>query len=217
LAPIRVIVTDLPILYSFRRCPYAMRARTAVWQAGITVELREIVLRDKPPEMLAVSPKGTVPVLVLPDGKVIDESLDIMRWSLSQNDPGRWLDRVDMDLISANDGPFKESLDRYKYPNRYGLEHGTTFRDAAMDELKVIEKRLENQAYLSGEKLGFNDLAIAPFVRQFAATDLTWFDTCDLSCTRRWLAEFLALPIFQAAMIRYPVWQSGDDPSLFVQ
>jgi glutathione S-transferase len=194
-----------------------MRARMAVWQAGITVELREIVLRDKPPEMLMVSPKATVPVLVLPDGKVIDESLDIMRWSFSQNDPGRWIERVDMDLISANDGPFKASLDRYKYPNRYGLKHGTTFRDAAMDELKLIEKRLEIQAYLSGEKLGFNDLAIAPFVRQFAATDLAWFDACDLPYTRRWLAEFLALPIFQAVMIRYPVWQSGDDPTLFVQ
>ena len=109
----------LPVLYSFRRCPYAMRARMAVAVSGAEVELREVVLRDKPPEMLEASPKGTVPVLLLPDGNVLEESLDIMRWALGRNDPENWLAHVDADLIAANDGPFKQALDRYKYPHRY--------------------------------------------------------------------------------------------------
>lgn len=117
----------LPVLYSFRRCPYAMRARLALAISGEAYEHREVVLRNKPAAMLAASPKGTVPVLVLPDGEVIEQSLDIMRWALACNDPARWLaaDRVLTDeLIAANDGTFKRSLDRYKYPNRYAAEHG---------------------------------------------------------------------------------------------
>jgi glutathione S-transferase len=113
-------MSELAVLYCFRRCPYAMRARMAIAVSGVEVEHREIMLRDKPAEMLAASPKGTVPVLVLPDGAVIDESLDIMRWALSQNDPDGWLGRIDDGLIAENDGPFKAALDRYKYPHRYG-------------------------------------------------------------------------------------------------
>ncbi len=116
---------EVPILYSFRRCPYAMRARMAIAASGQTCALREVVLRNKPPEMIAVSPKGTVPVLVLPDERVIEESLEIMHWALGRNDPQGWLaplndDRDALDaMIAENDGPFKDALDRYKYPTRY--------------------------------------------------------------------------------------------------
>ena len=117
---------DLPVLYSFRRCPYAIRARLALRISGLPLELREVSLKSKPPEMLALSAKGTVPVLVLPDGLVIDESLDIMRWALSQNDPEAWLSHGPLNdmlaLIAINDGKFKHALDRYKYPNRYPQE-----------------------------------------------------------------------------------------------
>ena len=128
-------MTTLPILYSFRRCPYAMRARMAVAVSGVHVELREVVLRDKPPEMLEASPKGTVPVLVLPDGGVLEQSLDIMRWALAHSDPKDWLTHDDQNLVLATDGPFKEALDRYKYPHRYDLTDGSAHRDAALMHL----------------------------------------------------------------------------------
>ncbi len=189
----------------------------AISQSRVAVELREIKLREKPLEMLAVSPKGTVPVLITADGTVIDESLDIMRWALLQNDPGGWTERDDPALIEAIDGPFKAALDKYKYPHRYGLVDGIAYRDTATRELTALETRLEHQAYLAGESFGFTDIAIAPFIRQFAATDQAWFDNCkELSNLRLWLAAFLQLPAFNAVMHKYTVWQSGDEPTLFV-
>ncbi|MBA4767219.1 MAG: glutathione S-transferase N-terminal domain-containing protein [Porphyrobacter sp.] len=137
----------LPVLYSFRRCPYAMRARMALWAAGITVELREVKLAAKPPALLAASPKGTVPVLVLADGQVIEESLDIMRWALVQNDPEGWLTGEDAALIAANDGPFKHHLDRAKYPGRYGADE-TDHRAAAQALLMPLEERLTTAPFL---------------------------------------------------------------------
>jgi glutathione S-transferase len=169
-------MADLPILYTFRRCPYAMRARMAVAVSGVKVEMREIVLRDKPPEMLAASPKGTVPVLVMPNGDVIDESLHIMRWALAQNDPEVWLAHTDTDLIATNDGPFKAALDRYKYPHRYGLSDGLEHRDTGLEYLQNLDQILRNQAFLDGTNRGFTDIALFPFIRQYAATDKLWFD-----------------------------------------
>jgi glutathione S-transferase len=208
-------MADLPVLYSFRRCPYAMRARMAIKVSGVKVELREVVLRDKPPELVEASAKATVPVLVLPDSEVIDESLDIMHWALRHNDPGNWLAADDNGLIEQNDGPFKASLDRYKYPHRYGLEDGNEHRDAGLAILGQLDSRLREHAFLSGNARGLTDIAIFPFIRQFAATDQSWFDAQPLADLRRWLDYHLASDLFAGIMHRYPRWQAGDPPTIF--
>jgi len=153
-----------PILYSFRRCPYAMRARLALAVSSTHCELREVKLGAKPPAMLAASPKGTVPVLVLPDGAVIDESLDIMRWALARHDPEGWLARDDMGLIAANDGAFKYNLDRYKYPDRHGADP-LAHRERGLAWLRGIDARLAEHGQLCGAERGLADAAIMPFVR----------------------------------------------------
>ncbi|MEP7349058.1 MAG: glutathione S-transferase [Sphingorhabdus sp.] len=208
-------MAELPVLYSFRRCPYAMRARMAVAVSGVTVVLREVVLRDKPPELIADSPKATVPVLVLPDGRVIDESLDIMRWALGQNDPEGWLSGDDIALVATNDGPFKAALDRYKYPHRYGLTDGLEYRADGMIILASLDQRLSNGYYLTGTNKGLADIAIFPFVRQFAATDQHWFDGQPLPRLHNWLGRMISSPIFERVMHRYPRWVAGDQKTLF--
>ena len=199
-----------PVLYSFRRCPYAMRARLALASAGITVELREILLRDKPPSLLEVSAKATVPVLVLPD-RVIDESYDIMLWALAQADPEGWLAGRDEALIAVLDGPFKAALDRYKY-GKDGVE---TAREEASAFLRQLEATLARQPALSGATLGLADMASLTFIRQFANVDRPWFDNQPWPHLRAWLENFLASPRFAAIMRKYPAWQSGDAPTLF--
>ena len=209
--------TALPVFYSFRRCPYAIRARLALAVSGVSYELREVALKNKPLEMLSVSPKGTVPVLVLPGGQVIDESLDIMRWALTQSDPPGWLYRGSTDdvqaLISANDGPFKHALDRYKYPNRYPVEsRGDTasfvlaHRNAAAWRLQTLDARLE-KGWLCGDQAGLADMACLPFVRQFAHTDAAWFTAQPWPHLQRWLAEFEASELFKHVMGKYQPWQ----------
>lgn len=205
----------LPVLYSFRRCPYAMRARLALVASAQTCELREIVLRDKPAELLAASPKGTVPVLVLPDGTVIDQSLDIMLWALRQRDPGQWLVPVhgtpaEMNaLIAQCDGAFKSDLDRYKYPDRYEGVDAIAHRTAASDYLNALEKRLQATEYLFGARPCLADMAIAPFVRQFAHVDPAWFDVQPWPGLSRWLAAFLESAYFQRIMNKYAPWKPG--------
>lgn len=199
-------LTD-PILYSFRRCPYAIRARLALAVSGIAVEHREVKLRDKPAAMLAASPKGTVPVLVLPDGAVIDESLDIMRWALARRDPEEWLSGDDPALIATNDGAFKHHLDRYKYPDRYPAD-GVDHRAAALAILHGLEARLGEHAYLSGARFGLTDAAILPFVRQFAAGDREWFDVQDLARVQGWLEAFLGSALFARVMVVRDVWKA---------
>jgi glutathione S-transferase len=181
----------------------------ALLVSSVAFDLREVLLRDKPPELLAVSPKSTVPVLVLPDGRVIDESLDVMRWALAQNDPESWLDGADDALIAANDGPFKAALDRYKYPHRYGVDP-LAHRDAAMSHLATLDSRLGDAAYLCGASGGLTDFALFPFVRQFAATDQLWFDRINLPHLREWLNRMMANPLFIEAMVRHPRWVAGD-------
>lgn len=207
-------MTDLPILYSFRRCPYAMRARMAVLVSGQEVELREVVLRAKPQPMLDASPKGTVPVLVLPDGQVIDESLDIMHWALGQNDPEDWLAGDDPALIAANDGPFKHHLDRYKYPSRHDSDP-LVHRYAGLEHLIVLEQRLTQHRHLCGPHSTLADIALFPFVRQFAATDPDWFAAQPLPRLQNWLAGLVQSDIFTTAMLRLPPWQPGDAPVVF--
>lgn len=191
----------LPILYSFRRCPYAMRARMAVLVSGIEFELHEVSLRDKPAAMIAASPKGTVPVLVLPDGRVIDESLEIMRHALGEHDPEQWLDGDDTALIAANDGPFKHHLDRYKYADRHGADP-IEQREAALALLGVLEERLAITPNLCGERRSLTDIALMPFVRQFAAVDRDWFDALALPGVQAWLARHIASDLFVRAMER---------------
>jgi len=199
-------LTD-PILYSFRRCPYAIRARLALAVSETAVEHREVKLRDKPVEMLAASPKGTVPVLVLPDGRVIDESLDIMRWALAGNDPEDWLAGDDPALIAMNDGAFKHHLDRYKYPDRYPAD-GVDHRAAALAILHGLEARLGEHPYLSGARFGLTDAAVLPFVRQFAAVDRDWFVAQDLARVQQWLEAFVGSALFARVMVVREVWKA---------
>ncbi|TMM49098.1 glutathione S-transferase [Qipengyuania marisflavi] len=198
------------VLYSFRRCPYAMRTRMALAISGCKYQHREVVLRDKPAEMLAASPKGTVPVLVRPDGSVIAESFDIMRWALARSDPEGWLEGDDTALITANDGAFKHHLDRYKYAGRYddagaSEEH----RAAGLAILGELDARLTKSAYLCGERRMLADAAIMPFVRQFAHTDRDWFAAQPLSGVQRWLAEMTASALFTGIMVKHPQWRSA--------
>lgn len=187
----------------------------AVAASGVQVELREVVLRDKPLELIAASAKATVPVLVLPDGFVIDESLDIMRWALGRNDPEDWLACDATDLIAQNDGPFKAALDRYKYPHRYGLESGAVHRDDGLAILARLNVQLGETAFLMGENRSIADIAIFPFIRQFAATDQAWFDAQPLPHLQRWLGGHLSSDLFAGIMLRYPQWKAGDAPTHF--
>ncbi len=200
---------DRPILYSFRRCPYAMRARLALLVSGAVCELREVKLADKPEAMLEASPKGTVPVMVQGDGIVIDESLDVMRWALARCVPEGWLDRIDDGLIEANDGPFKHALDRYKYPSRYDSDPAKHRADG-LALLQKLEERLACNPNLSGERPGFTDAAIMPFVRQFAATDRDWFDAQDIPKLRAWLDRHLQSDLFRRCMVKHKPWRDGD-------
>ncbi|WP_291195611.1 glutathione S-transferase [Hyphomonas sp.] len=207
----------MTILYSFRRCPYAMRARMALAASGLPVRVREVLLRNKPPEMLAASPKGTVPVLVRTDGTVLDESLDIMHWALSQNDPEGWL-RADpaetARLIAQNDGPFKHALDRYKYAGRHKTD-GAAHRDAAMEILADLAARLEaNGGQLLGPAPTLADIALFPFVRQFAATDEDFWASRAPASVQGWLAGHIASPRFAAIMTKFPRWQTGAEEPL---
>ena len=208
----------LPVLYSFRRCPYAIRARLALHSSGTEVELREVSLRDKPQSMLAASPKGSVPVLLLPDGKVIDESWDIMRWALQRNDPESWLgeneSKVDVagQLVSENDTAFKYWLDRYKYPDRYPGHPQTYYRSMAGQFLRKLEVRLEASRFLLDDEKTVADVALFPFIRQFAEVDKDWFAQSPFPNLQRWLKDFLVSAGFAAVMAKYAIWQPGDPP-----
>lgn len=197
-----------PLLYTYRRCPYAMRARMALLQAGREFDAHEIVLRDKPADMLRVSPKGTVPVLVLPDGKVIDESLEIMRWAFEARDTEGWWERAQLDgaqaLVALNDGPFKQSLDAYKYPDRHPSDKGPAHhRDQGVAcLLRPLDQVLATQPFVCGDQPCAADLAIFPFVRQFRAVDEGWFDAQEMHALQRWLRGWLDSEVFQRCMAR---------------
>ena len=191
-----------------------MRARLALLVSGTGCELREVRLSARPEAMLAASPKGTVPVLVLPDGTVIDESLDIMRWALARCDPEGWLERDDAGLIAANDGPFKHHLDRYKYPERHGAD-ACAHREQGLDFLREINGRLASAGQLCGAERGLSDAAIMPFVRQFASVDRDWFDLQPLPHVKAWLAGHLESELFCAVMVRVTAWAEGDTPVAF--
>ena len=201
----------LPVLYSFRRCPYAMRARLALHFAQQAVEHREVVLKDMPQQIIDISPKATVPVMQLPDGTVIDESLDIALWALEQQDPSNLLGSLaqlsDMlSLINDNDNDFKGWLDQYKYADRYPEQTPEYYREQGELFLEKLENRLSHHPYLFGVEIRLADIAIMPFVRQFAHVDKKWFDTADYPFLQNWLQSWLASDSFEGIMHKHPKW-----------
>jgi len=211
-----------PILYSFRRCPYAMRARLAIATSGLQVELREVVLRDKPQPLIDISPKATVPVLITSDEQLIDESIDIMFWALQQSDPDGWLKDLNQEqrsvskhIITNNDGEFKYYLDRYKYADRYPEHSQQYYRQQAEKTLMDLEQRLDSHDYLISEKLSIADMAVLPFVRQFAFVDKEWFDQSPYPLLKQWLEEFITSELFANIMHKYPQWQQGQELQFF--
>jgi glutathione S-transferase len=208
-----------PILYSFRRCPYAIRARLAIAKAEITVELREVVLRNKPQQLLDISAKGTVPVLQLQDGEIIDESIDIMHWALSYHDPGQWLENASCDdinhLIEWNDGEFKYYLDRYKYADRYPENTEMDYREKAENFLLELEKRLTKYSFLCSESCSLADIAIFPFIRQFSAVNSSWFQSSGYKNLKVWLNQQIDSSLFISVMDKYPAWESGQRALFF--
>ena len=184
-----------------------MRARSALKYAGITVRVIEVSLKNKPDEMLKLSPKGTVPVLVLADGQVLEHSIDIMYWALHQKDPNGWL-TADAEqtalLIKENDQDFKYVLDRYKYASRFPEQPPEVYRAQGEIFLKKLEGALNNSYYLHKDTVSLADIAIFPFVRQFASVDQQWFDTTPYAKLRRWLKALVESELFISIMEKHP-------------
>lgn len=205
-----------PLLYTYRRCPYAMRARMALLIAGIPFAAMEVSLRDKPPAMLAISPKGTVPVLHLPSGEVLAQSWDIMRWAMAQQglaqksaQAKQWWEKAqtaeNLAWLVKNDGLFKHHLDRYKYPQRYADEDPISHRDQACAEfLLPLENCLQRSVFLGGDSPCATDIALFPFVRQFAAVAPDWFEQAPMPAVKSWLSFWLASPLFEHCMRKLP-------------
>ena len=210
---------NLPILYSFRRCPYAMRARMAIHISGQKCELREVLLRDKPPSMLEYSAKGTVPVLILQDGKVIDESLDVIDWALNLNDPDDWQRSKDKEktkeLIKINDGEFKYHLDRYKYSKRYDNEDPEFHRKKCLKFIESINNELNNSEYIFDDNISYADIVLLPFIRQFRIADIDWFDALPYNNLKKWLSGFLDSTLLNSIMKKYDLWKEGDKSIVF--
>jgi len=210
-------MSALAVLYSFRRCPYAIRARLALKASNIAVELREVLLANKPEEMLNCSPKGTVPVLQLTDASVIDESREIMEWALKQNDPNGWLPKTDNALketnrlIATNDNEFKQQLDHYKYADRFPQHSMEYYRNQAEPFLKHLEDTLSQHKFLIADNVSLADIAIFPFIRQFAFVDKDWFNQTGYKKLQAWLDYFLTMDLFNEVMKKYPRWQHGDE------
>jgi len=198
-----------------------MRARLALDSSGQTVELREVVLRDKPVELLRASAKGTVPVLIDGEGRTLDESLDIMRWALVRHDPAQWLTPEESTceemllLIAQCDGYFKHHLDRYKYPQRYPEADAPMHRDAGGQFLHGLNDRLSGRSHLFGNRPALADMAIVPFVRQFVQTDPGWFQTQDWVAVHAWLKGLTQSSEFARIMFKYPPWTLGAAPIYF--
>jgi len=210
---------SLPRLYTFRRCPYAMRARLALLFAKAPVELREITLKNKPEHMLAISPKGTVPVLQITEETTIEESLEIMMWALKQADPQGLLDNKSQfqakSLIEQNDNEFKQWLDRYKYADRHPEMTQSEYREKGEVFLQVLESLLTDNIYLLGDNPTIADIGIMPFVRQFAHVDREVFYNLPYPNLQRWLQHWLEHLLFVQAMTKFQPWQEGDEVVVF--
>ena len=198
-------------LYSFRRCPYAIRARMALAYAGIQCELRELVLKDKPADMLKHSPKGTVPVLITSKGQVIDESLDVMLWALAQHDPDNWLlkNAQNRALIKLNDHQFKPLLDRYKYADRHPEFTERQHRELTIPFIENLNDALKKQTHLTGDQLSLADIALFPFIRQYAFVDKDWFNQLPFNKLQQWLNHLLNSDLFNQVMKKYKTFNQG--------
>jgi glutathione S-transferase len=190
----------------------------AIVYSGLTVELREVFLGNKPPSMVEASPKGTVPILLLPDDRVIDQSYDVMHWALDYSDSNSWwrMEWADeaKSLVEENDFQFKAHLDHYKYSERFPAQPQSHYRDQGERFLFKLEQRLCHHPYLLGDELTFSDVAIFPFVRQFAFVDKPWFDQSPYPHLQQWLQSFLDSQLFLSTMHKYPAWNVGDEPVL---
>jgi glutathione S-transferase len=195
-----------PLLYTFRRCPFAIRARLAIKVSGIAVDMQEISLRAKPEEMLKCSPKGTVPVLRFADGRVLEQSLDIMQWALSLNDPECWLESDQtktieaLSLIKRNDESFKPALDRYKYAVRFPEHSEEHYREQAEPFLVDLNTRLRTNGFLMSDRFTLPDMAIFPFIRQFCNVNPDWFHTSQYQYLIQWLDHLVESALFQNVM-----------------
>tara|TARA_B100000686_G_scaffold194800_1_gene201728 strand:- start:1056 stop:1718 length:663 start_codon:yes stop_codon:yes gene_type:complete len=209
-----------PVLYSFRRCPYAMRARMALYYAGINAEVREVDLKNKPQALLEISPKGTVPVLHLPDGTVIDESLDILNWAVKQNDPKGWarvsddvFDKYHKDMTKT----FIPNLNRYKYPVRYEDADPDLSRQICEEYLAQMNATMvKNSGYLGEQFMSKSDILVFPFIRQYRIVDNDAFDRLPLPALHRWFSEFYRSDLFNDVMIKRDPWEDGDKPGFLI-
>lgn len=215
----------LPQLYSLRHCPYAMRARLAIYKSKQPIELRDVVLKNKPAEMLAASPKGTVPTLVLPSSQVIDESLDVMLWALNQSDPDNLLYNnsgsanalADMlALIQQFDEQFKTCLEQYKCAKRYHEGNLVECRQACEIYVQDLEQRLTQHEYLFGQQESLADIALLPFIRQFAKVERSWYVQSPYANIKKWLNRYLQSAMFTKVMAKYPLWSTGSEAIIFV-
>jgi len=210
-----LIHKPLPILYSFRRCPYAMRARLAIAYSGIQVELREVELKNKPTELLEISPKATVPVLQCLDATIIDESRDIMSWALQQYDPDNWLESINHPLIDENDHTFKKALDYYKYSDRFPAYSQAHYREQGELFLIKVDILLKKHDFIQNNHLSYVDMALFPFIRQFYFVNTTCFESAPYPHLNAWLQALLSSDIFSSIMSKYPAWQAGDETTIF--
>ena len=214
--------STLPILYSLRNCPYAMRARLAIFKAKQAVLLRDLVLSNKPAAMIAVSPKGTVPVLVLANGTVIEESLEVMLWALQQTDPDGLLHcqkegalPAMLLLINEFDNDFKISLEAYKCAKRYQEDNVTQCRAVCQQYIQQLEQRLTEHTFLMSDKESLADIALIPFIRQFARVERQWYLQSPYPMVRRWLNSYLQSPVFTKVMAKHPLWADEPQDVLF--
>jgi len=205
-----------PVLYSFRRCPYCMRAHMALKYAGIKTELREVELKSLPDELLSVSESATVPVLILDENTVMDESWDIVKWALSQNDPDNWLGEDDAYLLDAeilietNDYSFKTDLDHYKYADQHPENTQQYYRQQCVEFIEELEDMLSENNYLLGDTLSLADIGVFPFIRQFSLVDKDWFDQAPYPGVQRWLSGLIGSALFRDVFQKHQLWKAGD-------
>jgi glutathione S-transferase len=207
----------LPILYSLRHCPFAMRARLAIFKSKEAVELRDVKLTNKPVAMLSASPKGTVPILVVAPSHVIDESLDVMLWSLGKSDPDNLLCNLPdlLAFINLYDSEFKPCIERYKAAKRYHEANLIDCRQACEVHIQDLEKRLSEHAYIFGEQESLADIAILPFIRQFAKVERQWYVQSSYVNVKRWLNTYLQSSMFNKVMTQYSLWEEGSEVVVF--
>ena len=207
-----------PILYTFRRCPYAMRARLAIRASEVMVEIREVKLKNKPQELLNISPKATVPVLYISSKKIIEESLDIMKWALEINDPFKLLEPEKLNRIEVHntlnklDNDFKQNLDRYKYSSRFDQPNPELYRDKNLKLLNEFNNLLRHNKGIYSSNLSLLDYAIFPFIRQFRNVNSVWFDSLELNFLKSWLYELIDSDQFSSIMKKNLIWEPNQKP-----